>query len=273
MKSEMKLLTDVECFYYLVTRLKRTSRKLLSNYYMSVSALEEAVRQGKFTYDYKENAFLNLWHRNGCFERLYFFIAAPEDYEIPERFAMSVCDIICRVDDQSRICSVLCGSGMLEYAEYAKWVCRNPILLDLPEQTDLVVITDDDGNLFLESLYQYFDIWSDMLPERAEMDTFTKKKHFIGVHEQNENVLVGGLIYTKQEYGVTEEYLFVLPGYRGRGISKLLHNTLYRKYQGKNVKYTAWIRNDNQVSINLHSNYQYEKQNQLKITFLKGEAE
>lgn len=273
MKREIKLLTDMDCFYDLAARLKHTCGKLLSNYYMSASALTEAVRQGKITYVYKENAYLNLWYRNGGFERLYYFIADPGDYEIIDRPSMCVCDVICRVDDQPLVGSVLHGAGMREYVGYAKWICRSPVLPDIQDQADLEIMEDDDGNLFVESLYQYFDIWSDQLPERTGLETFTREKHFIGVHERHGSLLVGGLVYTEQGYGVTEEYLFVLPGYRGRGISRLLHNTLYRKYQGKDIKYTAWIRKDNQASTTLHSSYQYKKQNQLKITFLKGEAE
>lgn len=252
-------------------QLKKINKRQLTNYYLSEKKILEKISQKKVRYCYKKNEYLNIWLKQKNFERLYYFIAYPNSYDINTEEELCVCDVICRESDKEAICQILHTAGMRKYSEYMKWICSTPIVSNVGKPKQLYVIDNDDGIIFINDLYIYFDELSDLLPEENDLDDFIENKYFIGVHDIRNDTLAGGLVYTKQKYTVTEEYLYVTPAYRGQGISKLLHKVLYQKYYNSELKYIAWIRNNNLISINLHSYYNYQKQNQLKITFLKGQ--
>lgn len=262
-------LLDIEHFYKLVAQIKKVNRKYLSNYYLSESELLRIIEQNDLTYVYKETEYLNLWCRKKHFKKLYYFIANPVQYRIENDLSACVCDVIGKDSDLLAVEKILSGAGMFAYATYSKWVCQDTTLLNLKKRDDFEVVYEDDGNLFIDKLYLYFDILSDLLPDQNEIDEFLKNKHFIGIHNKWDRALIAGLVYSRRGCVVTEEFVFVAPDYRGRGVSKILHNAFYEQYLEENIKYISWIREDNLESINLHKTYNYKKQNQLKITFLR----
>lgn len=262
-------LLDIEQFYELVAQIKKVNRKYLSNYYLSESALLKIIGQEDVTFVYKEKEYLNLWWKKEHFRKLYYFIANPDQYLIDSDFFVCVCDVIGKEMDLLASEKVLMGAGMFKYAVYSKWVCQDTIILLTKNRDHFEVIYGDEGSLFIDKLYLYFDIFSDLLPDQNEVDEFLKNKHFIGIYDKHKKTLVAGLVYDRHGCVVTEEFVFVVPDYRGQGISKLLHNALYEKYSGESIKYVAWIREDNVTSINLHRAYNYQKQNYLKTTFLR----
>ena len=260
----------MECFYDLVMRIKKANKKYLSNFYLREEALKDAVDYGKVNYVYKNNGYLNLWLQKDSFKRLYYFIADRNHYEVEESGGVCVCDVVCKKSDPAAVCRILSEAGMEWYAAYGKWVCKAPVLSDIRLSNHLRVVDEDDGRAFTDALYLYFDELSDLLPEKDRLDEFVRSRHFIGVRTLDEGMLVAGMVYTKRGCIVTEEFIFVMPDYQGMGISKLLHNMLYRKYAGEKARYTAWIRTDNRKSIQLHSAYHYTRQDQYKVTFLRG---
>lgn len=182
----------------------------------------------------------------------------------------AVCDAFCKESDMSTVYNVLSRGGMRQYAVYQKWICRAPVLSELKQNDNLQVVVEDDGQTFIDALYLYFDELSDLLPDEDEIDGFIQNRHFIGVHDISNNMLVAGMVYTKQGFVIEEEFVFVTIDYQGKGIGKLLHNLLYQKYADEKIKYIAWVRADNEESIGLHRSYNYEEQDQFKVTFLKG---
>ncbi len=66
-----------------------------------------------------------------------------------------------------------------------------------------------------------------------------------------------------------DNFVFVVPAFRGLGLSRLLHNTLYKKYAHEKVRYAAWIGENNERSIELHKSFNYKKWDHLKVTFLR----
>ncbi|MBD5549669.1 MAG: GNAT family N-acetyltransferase [Lachnospiraceae bacterium] len=263
------IIPDIEYFYKLVMQIKKVNRKYLSNHYLNEYVWAEAISRGDVTYQYKKNEYLNLWWKKEHFRRLSYFIANPYHYKVDDDPMTSVCDVICKGSDLEDACRMLSNAGMTQYAVYEKWVNKNVVLSDLHSGNDLQIVDEDDGEIFIDKLYQYFDKLSDLLPDEKEVDKFVKEKHFIGVHNKCDNMLVAGIIYTKQGSVIKEEFIFVTAGCRGMGIGKLLISTLYQRYADEKVRGTAWIRVDNLESIALHRACYYEKQNQYKVTFIK----
>ncbi len=261
-------ITDLEYFYELVAKIKKANRKQVSNYYLAESVLEEAIKRGIITYGYEEGAYLNIYWEKELYKKLYYFIADLKKYKMDVRKSMCVCDVICKESDKDELSCMMTSAGAHEYAAYSKWICRNPILREPLNRQQLKIFDGGPMDGGIDGLYSCFDRICDMLPDKEELDAFIESRNFIGVYDKE--VCVGGLVYAKQGYAITEEFVFVVPRYRGKGISKLLHNVLYQKYYGEKIKYIAWIRNDNHISIKLHEGYNYKKQSQLKITFVKG---
>ncbi len=265
-------LSDIEHFYEFVTQIKRRERKYLSNYFLPESSLLKMIEKKNVTYAYKEGEYLNLWWRKEHFKKLYYFIAEPDQYRIGYDSSACVCDVIGKNKDLQAVEKILTDAGMLEYSSYSQWVCQDTILLSVRNRDYFEIVCEDEGSLFIEKLYLYFDIYSDLLPDWEEVDEFIKDKHFIGIHDKQKKKLIAGLVYSKRGCVITEEFVFVVPSYRGQGVSKRLHNALYEKYSSEKIKYVAWVREDNLESIHLHGAYHYKKQNYLKTTFLRKES-
>lgn len=267
---EKGIISNIEYFYKLLALIKKTNRKYISNYYLNEAILKRAISLGKVTYEYKTDGYMNLWLQKKHFNRLYYFIADQSSYEVSgENDECIVCDAFCKESNISTVCYTLSGTGMKQYVTYRKWVCRTPLLLELQRNDKLQLVVDDDGRVFIDALYLYFDELSDLLPDEDEIDEFVQNRHFIGVHKVSDGMLVAGMVYKKQGNVIEEEFVFVTLDYQGKGISKLLHNILYQKYIDEKIKYIAWIRTDNEKSIDLHKAYYYEEQDQFKVTFLK----
>lgn len=263
------VMPDIEYFYELVSWVRTADRKYLSNYYfLQNTLLSKAIEQAEITYHYREKEYLVLWYQKEQFKRMYYFIADAGHYKISnDSDEIYVCDIICRDPDSSEAGRILSRAGMRKHAVYMKWLCRSPVYLNMQSPSDLQIVYEDDGDLFKEKLYLYFDELSDLLPDKREWDTFLKEKHFIGVHDIDRGALAAGMVYSKSGSVITEDFIFVTPAYQGKGISKLLHYALYEKYAADKVRYIAWIRTDNIKSIGLHSFFKYQRQEQFKITF------
>ncbi len=267
--SEWGVMPDIEYFYELAARVKKTNRKCWSNYYLSESVLSGAVERAEMTYVYKDKEYLNLWQQKEHFKRLYYFAADLQNYRVSSDSAICVSDTVCREDRIPSVCELSANAGMVKYAVYRKWICWNPHLLNIDSCDNLQIVDDDKGELFIEELQLYFDELSDMLPDKSERSEFIRSRNFIGVHSRQNQALVAGMVYVKQGNVITEEFIFVHSDYRRQGIGKWIHNVLYQKYSNEKIKYIAWIRTDNLESSSLHSKYHYEKQDLFKITFLK----
>ena len=266
-----KIMPDMEHFYELLTQVKKANRRYMTNCYLNRDVLTRAVEQREITYVYREGEFLNLWWRREDFKRLYYFIADTSRYEAGSGY--SVCDMVCKGGELAAVCRVLTSGGLKPFASYGKWVCESPAVTGVYSRDDVRIRDGDDGRLFMDSLNLYFDKRTDLLPDAEEQETFIREKEFIGVYDKCRDRLRAGMVYTKRESAVTEDFVFVVPDFRGQGLSRLLHNTVYKKYAHEKVRYTAWIGENNERSIALHKSCNYKKQDQLKVTFLReGES-
>lgn len=270
LKSEKGSLGSVEYYYEMLAALKHFKRKLLTNFYLSVSQLAESISYGEVWYEYKEEAYLNLIIQDDGFFRLYYFIADIENYQFQYDGIPCVCDIFFneQTETSDRVSRAVRKAGFREYAAFSKWACKSPIT-DVPVRNDLRIVRQGSKEV-MDILFQYFDSYTDYLPRKRELSAFLSEKEFFCAYDERMKTLAGALIFTPKERTITEEFLFVRNDLRGKRISEYLYCSLYRLFENLNLQYIAWIQDNNIPCITLHEKYSYHREKMKKITFLKG---
>lgn len=267
--QEGGVMPDIDYFYAIENEIKKANRKYLSNCYLEQDELSKLIENGSVRYVYRKNEYINLWIRKERFDMLYYFVAGSTHYTFRDDASVIVCNVLFRNAARDIDFQLLQDAGMRKYAVYEKWACNSPAFSKIEKRDNLWIVEEDNGDLFYEKLCTYFDALSDELPEKNAWESFKAGRHFIGLYDGVNNELIGGIVYLKKESMILEDFIFVAPAYRNMGLGKLLHSTLYQMYASEQMKYIAWIRVDNVQSIKLHSAYQYKKQKQVKVTFIK----
>ena len=75
-----------------VAELKKANRKLISNCYLSEARIGLYIDKDNLFYTYVPMKYLNIWHKERDFVRLYYYIADLDFYEIPDIDVKIVCD-------------------------------------------------------------------------------------------------------------------------------------------------------------------------------------
>ena len=262
-------LSDLNQYYEFVSNLKKVNRRLITNYYLQEENLKEALKYGRAMYIYQQGVFFNLIIKEDGFSRLYFHIADNKRYYFNLQNDIYVCDIILKKDETAKeIITTLTKNNFNIYTRYNKWTCSAPQFGEFSSQID--VITCREGNIeVVEELFCNFDIYSDFLPKKDKIDIFISEKNFLTAYDMD-NKMLGALIYSKKGNLITEDFLFVKKEARGFGLGCYLHQRLYQIYYETNMKYIAWIREDNIQSSKLHSSFNYQMEPILKLTLMKG---
>ncbi len=268
------VIDSIEMLYAFVDSLKRKSRRLASNLYLSEDELLEAIENEELNFWFKENRYLNLWKYEKDYARLYYFIAESESYDVPKLRCKIVCDLFySRPDERFRLAkNALMLAGMTEYAFYQKWsrasvdtgFCRRN------SETEAYCIVKGRADGFFEMMKQCFDKYSDFIPTDDAAESFLDTKTCWSVLSSKTQELKGGMVITKRGNVQEEDYVFVADEERGKGIAKALHTHWYLCSDKKTIKFQAWIRNDNIASLKLHNHFGYTGEKAYKITLLKG---
>lgn len=122
---------------------------------------------------------------------------------------------------------------------------------------------------FYALLCRCFDRNSDYVPEKDRFEEYLEDKICCSAVDKRSGRTVGGMVVSSKGHIHTEEFVFVDPGMRGKGIASELHDHWYSEMDHGSCKFAAWIRDDNMVSERLHTKYWYEKQSPYKITLKK----
>lgn len=263
-------LDNIDTFNSMVAELKSTKHKLMTNFYMNPQRLKEAILRNEVGYEYKYGKYLNLIIADDGFSRLYYYVVEAKDYHFGGIGNTFVCDIFFMEGDKDidEVIRALCSEGFRQYKSYHKLIVKNPKIGNVEKNNNVKIIQGIDKDT-IELMYQSFDKFSDYLPRKSELEKFICMKKFLSLYDINNQELLGGLIYTEENHSVIEEFLFVKEKAQGRKLSNLLHFFLYELLAGSDVKFIAWVRDDNIPSIALHSRYNYQNSKIKKITYLK----
>lgn len=264
-------LDSIDNYYSMVAELKEAKHKLMTNFYMNLQRFKEAILHNEVGYEYKFGKYLNLIIEDDGFSRLYYYVIETEDYHFGGTSTTFVCDIYFMEGDKAhdKVIMALCHEGFRQYKSYHKLIAKNPKIGNVEKNNDVEIIQGIDKDT-MELLYQYFDKYSDCLPRKFEFEKFVCMKNFLSLYDIKSHELLGGLIYTEKNHSVIEEFLFVKEKAQGRKLSNFLHSFWYEMLASSDVRFIAWVRDNNIPSIALHSRYNYQDSKIKKMTYLKG---
>lgn len=264
-------LDNIDSYYIMVEELKNTKHKLMTNFLMNPQRFKEAILRNEVGYEYKYGKYLNLIIADDGFSRLYYYVVETKDYHFRGISNTFVCDIFFMEGDKDigKVITALCHEGFRKYKSYHKLIAKNPKMENVEKNNDVEIIQGIDKDT-IDLMYQYFDKFSDYLPRKFELEKFVSVKKFLSLYDSINHELLGGLVYTEENHSLIEEFLFVKEKAQGRKLSNLLHSFWYEMLASPDVRFIAWVRDDNMPSIALHSRYNYQDSKIKKITYLKG---
>lgn len=266
-----KLFNNLDEMYFYIGELKKHNRRLFSNQILSEEVLEKEIQKNNLYFCYSPQKYLNILIYERDFVRLYYYIADIDNYEISELQEKIVCDVFFSKRDEKveQILKTLGRCGLKQYATFSKWCRKADDFRETYVDYEGYTISPKTEPNFGTMLEEYFESYTDMIPNTDEMETYLSDK--ICYSAKNKfNQTIGGIVITQRGSVQTEEFLFVDPVYRGKSIAKRLHEEVYKNSDDTIKQFVCWIRDDNMPSINVHKYFGYEKANAYKITMMKG---
>lgn len=266
-KEESGKLFSVDQLDYYISSLKNTNKRLLQNLYLGKENLAASITEGNLLFHYHPQRYLNIYKKEWDFFRLYFYIADPTSYNIDYLNAKTVCDLFYRKKSDT-IRELFNTIGFTEYANFTKYSKRGDVAESFIECPFISYVAEKG---FYQALISCFDIHTDFVPDEEMAKSFLSENHCFS-YVNTEGRLYGGSVVSLKGSVATEEFIFVLPEYRGRGISSILRSYYPQisKYTGSSIsRYVSWVKDDNTASWKhlLESGY---VAGEHKTTLLRG---
>lgn len=259
---------NVEQFYELIAGLKTYKRRLVSNLYMSVQEIASLIEDGKIFYYYMPGKYINFWIPEWDFVRLYYYIADVDSYDVPIIFGKVVCDIFLQKKAESSVAikRMLEKAAFHEYAFFRKYIQKAN--MERPAVLSEEIITGTAPG-FYELLRECFDVYTDLIPEPDRAEKYLDQEICYSTID-DEGEITGGVVISKRGSIETEEFIFVKPGARGRGIARKLREYYYANADADVTKFVSWVKDDNEFSWRQLLHLGYQEGNTYKITMMKG---
>ena len=265
------IVENVELYNTLFKELKRINRRLITNICYGQSELKELFETRQVTYEYEETAYLMLYVREHDFLRVFFLVANTNaDIETNKTNQVMVYDIF---ENEEKINrgqdNRIYLEGFNEYKKYHRWICKDAIVenMSLEEQ---FVAREELTQEALEILTHIFDKYCDYIPDEQNMKKYFESHQGILIYERASNKLLAGLLYKVEGSVITEDFIFVDEAIKGKGVGRWMQNFLFCIFrEQKNMKYIAWINDENTASKNLHLKSGYKLDTISKITYKK----
>lgn len=259
---------SISHLYGLINELKSFKRRLTTNVFLSEQALEDLIKEDGLEYEYVPGGYLNIFVREWDHLRLYFYLSDVRNYQVSRSEETVVCDLFFNREDEKNgeLISAFEKEDFLRYAMYHRWLRTETVTDSMSD--DQIVEGQAEG--FYELLRGCFDIYSDYVPQPDLFADYMKDKIVYSAVDTDTGRLAGGLVVSEKGEVQTEEFVFTDPGFRAQGIASKLHRKWYESCGGSIRRFMAWIRDDNDASIDLHRKFAYEKQNMYKITMKRS---
>ncbi|MBR4575097.1 MAG: GNAT family N-acetyltransferase [Lachnospiraceae bacterium] len=257
----------------IVGALKRVNKRIATNMYLTENELRQIIQKEEIAFYYRRDICLNLYRKEWNFTRLYYYIADYSQYCVYGTFAPIVADIFFtkRTERTEKLVDAFVHNGFKEYAFFSRYVKKSDEIDVMKRDSNCII--DGTAPEFYEILKKCFDVYTDYIPEERNIDEFIRDHMCYSYIDENGDLLGGAVITIRGEVA-TEEFTFVKPGQRGRGISKELHAYCYRHasdYGTKQItKFYSWVNDKNESSWKHLIHVGYRKDNMHKITMMKG---
>lgn len=262
----MDIVNNLDRVYKFISDLKKYKRRLLTNCYFNEDSLKNLIENRELLYEYKEGRYLNLFCVNDDFFKLYFYIYDFDHYEVEKTGQPVVCDIIAQREDTEfmKKFEVMSKCDFIQYACYEKWMRESPDNC-IGHDMSQIVFTNEKSPEIVDMLFCIFDKYTELLPRKNQIEAFLKEKEFINMYESSVNSMrmggkyLGSLIYSVKGKVATEDFYFIIPEERGRGLSYLLYKWYYQINIKKGYRFEVWINEKNRSSIAVHKRLEYQQ--------------
>lgn len=254
----------------MVYELKRANRRMQSNMVLREEELEEIIQQNELLYTYLPGKYLNVWFWERDFIRLYYYVSTIDEYKPFDGDEKIICEIYATKKElkTDSLIARFERNHFKKYSSYHRWVAKDLTFDTIGESS--YSVRDDVTNGIYDGILTYFDVYGDHLPRESSLEEYWKDKKILSIFDEQEN-LIGGLVVSTNGKVQTEEYVFVNDSHRGKRLARMLHNSWRQRANEDGVmQHVAWIRDDNVVSIGLHTTLGYVKQDTYKIVMEKG---
>lgn len=243
----MKPVTESEISRYIEGNLKRVTNCLDLTY------LYQQARLGRVVAIEQENGVILLVNR-GAFYSLFYFLSKPEVIKCPSLSKKVFCEVFCRQENSGE--EVLEHSGFSIYASYCR-MWKKGIVGNGTAHVGMKKST-------LKFIQTEFDPYSDSLPILEEEDLFLSENFELKI--LNEQAV---LVYDLKNGISTLKYILVHEEIRGEGVADMLLQEYLNKTAGSAKRYLLWVRENNNIAINLYDKYQYKRDGFRKIVWEK----
>ena len=252
--------------------MKESYNKVLTNFPLYSSDVQMPIEQGRMFIE-TTNKCIYVYEERIDYQRLYYFVPQGEEKEFSEylenkRRNRLICEILEKenMERQTSVVKVLLTEGFFKYKRYFKW------------EKDLSSISENDisknvsvplSGEVLDEIIEMFDKYTDCVPLRDEWINYCKSREMI--ISCKEGNLAGRLIFHKQKGFVNLDYIYVIPEYRGEGVSSVLMSEFSNI--SRNIlevkKVNSWIEENNVYSIGTHMKADYKKTPQNKTVYIR----
>lgn len=241
--------------------------QLVSNCYFDNNILKRLFDEDNASFDYEKGAFLNLFVKHQGFYRIYYFVVDFGRYSISHSDLL-VCDIFTRdgSDKQDNIQKKLLTNKFYEINTFHKWVIRNVnVSGNIIDNLSYLEKIEKNIEDIIETT---FDKYSHHLPsEKGGLSNYMRDHNVVIAYEND--MMVGFLIYHIERKVIVEDFWFVNPAMRGRGVASNIYMWLFRKFSDANYSFSAWVRDNNIESIALRKKFGAVKTKEKQIVYLR----
>lgn len=230
-----------------------------SNFIWFSEAIAKQIPYSQFWIYEKGDNMLVLQEYDG-FDKLFYFLGDVNNFEmIPPKASVSS-QILCEMfeeegkEKQTVVLNKLCSQGFFLYRKFYMWECNKSESISL-QHTDKggrkITYGEDLSCEQLKALFKFFDPIVDLMPLPELFEDYYNSKHFLTCYVENQ--LAGIVVYTVKDNIADEDFIFVIPEYRG--IGSILYNAFMDKvFNGHNCKkIVPWVHTDNGRSIAFHT--------------------
>lgn len=253
-----------------IKNLKRDHRgSFYTNYQLFNSDTNIAIDYTEIFSHVCENG-VDIIRRDDDFYRLYYARGEGAlNLRLPRSVENSVlvCDMIEveGAEKQLHVPGDLYSQGFTKYKTFHLWEC---IVNDCqPDDEENTCVKTEENVERLAELYNYFDPYSDYLPMRKFFKRYCDSAEAVSYFSDEK--YAAGIIYHMEGKTVTEDFIYVLNGFRGvGGCFQKAFLTRCRKAGVRKIY--AWIEDKNVPSIRMHEKNGFVRTKQYKTTFLRN---
>lgn len=251
-------------------RIRDYRSGFITNLFFDVSKFEKWIKNNQLYYLYcNETAF--YFRLNGSFKNSYFSSVSNESLKAAILAVRTnypddsfVFDIIGEREKLGETVKIFTTSGFNIYTvltRMSRLVENEPGEVEL---TGMRFANPDDLHGINILLYQYFDVYSEQLPDLEDLNSWMQNNHILIA--LNGDTIIGFLIFDIIGIASYLRYWFVHPDYREKKVGSALLKRFFFECRNTKRQY-FWVIENNENAIKRYIHYGFKQENLIDYVF------